>query len=157
MIDPLTHPCAAPRSWQVAAWVLVGRPIPVYLRPPVTKEFLGQYRVLEDGNEVVEVHPDLRGHQKLLVFLHECAHARLHKEKTRETPAGLAPSSVTLTTEEAKFLKAIGRPIETEADELAQRWYSTAMQVVGEDSTEETCLAYLTKIAYHNFTTLEKP
>ena len=61
----------------------------VYFRPPTLSEAVGEYRRLagDPPREVIDLKPGLDPDEMLAIFLHESAHACLHRETTAETLA----------------------------------------------------------------------
>jgi hypothetical protein len=71
---------------------LAGRKIALRFQAPSRKNAAAQMTKMDNGQALIDVCPDYDDEKQLFLFLHECAHARLHWLKMGTLTPGLALS-----------------------------------------------------------------
>lgn len=109
-----------------AAAHLAGVPVEIrHARPPY-QTAMGSAHKTAAGGAVIYVVPNLPDPDRLRVYLHELAHLRLHWQfiptAGHEQQPGGSISSKGMT----RLGDAIGRPVEAQADRLADEWMQYA-------------------------------
>ena len=102
------------------ARVLTGSDVILQFKRPVYKNMLACVSKNEGGKIVIDLTPDLPGELSLKVFLHECAHVKLHARKFASSRiSAMASGSV-------KSGGAQNEKQEREAEEFTKHWLSYA-------------------------------
>ena len=166
MIDPFTHPGAAPRIFQETAWCLVGRPVSVLFSSNGLGERLGEFIWEDPENSSITVRPGLTEELTYRAFLHECAHARLDwpfagkpdKDLTKRIERAMNGADRGLEADRLKNLYGgvISR-MENAADELAARWDEAAVTALGHAAPYTKRLEWLRNASYQNPFFVEYP
>ena len=120
--------------YQAIAEQLAGKPVLLRFQQPQYKNYLGCCHMNRRGQIVIDVSPHLDNEQTLRVFLHECAHARLHKfipSDTNKTAQSIAPQ-----TPRNAIQAGVTNQHEAEADKLAAEW----LKIANYYDTEEAAL-----------------
>jgi hypothetical protein len=110
---------------------LCGRPVMVRFRRPRVRNYVGCPYKTEDGQAIIDLDRERAGYLALKVFLHECAHIRLHFEAFSPGDSYRAPSGSDALSPLVTVATYRKQPRETEADRLAERWLKAARAGAG--------------------------
>lgn len=166
MIDPLTNPGAAPRIYQETAWCLVGKPVAVLISSNDLRKRVGLFTWEDSETGTITIRPGLIEESIYQVFLHECAHAKLHWPLVGKPDPELTEQvDKAMSGEDQSWLgiaikKMWEGPInaeEREANDLAAKWDDAASLALGQAATCIERLGWLRNTSYQNPNFLENP
>ena len=107
----------------VTAPRLAGREVVLEWRKPYVKEFLGLCAKGPKGAAVIQIAPDLDEPRTFEVFLHECAHARVHFDQLPDHANHEKPPASYKLIDRQEFNEET-QPRENEAEKLVAHWQS---------------------------------